>query len=96
MQIRLGRMAAAGAAACLLFAAPCFAARTPASRPADGKRASQPARERGRGAGGFFKGTHPKIGAAVENFTVRDVEGRDVRLSDFKDRIFVMELGACT
>ena len=39
----------------------------------------------------------PKVGEAVKDFTLKDVDGKDVSLSDFRDKkIFVLELGACT
>ena len=39
----------------------------------------------------------PKVGTIVEDFVLKDIDGKDVRLSDFKGKkIFVLELGACT
>jgi cytochrome oxidase Cu insertion factor (SCO1/SenC/PrrC family) len=39
---------------------------------------------------------HPKVGEVLEDFTLKDVKGKDVKLSDFRNKIFVLELGACT
>jgi len=43
------------------------------------------------------KVVRPKVGQLVPDFTLPDVKGKKVRLSDFKGKkIFVLELGACT
>ena len=40
---------------------------------------------------------HPKVGEVVADFTLQDVKGKPVKLSDFRGKeIFVLELGACT
>ncbi len=39
---------------------------------------------------------HPKVGEVLKDFTLKDVKGKDVKLSDFRNKIFVLELGACT
>ena len=39
---------------------------------------------------------HPAVGETLEDFELKDIEGNPVKLSDFKGRIFVLELGACT
>jgi cytochrome oxidase Cu insertion factor (SCO1/SenC/PrrC family) len=40
---------------------------------------------------------HPKVGEVVPDFTLKDVKGKEVKLSCFKEKkIFVLELGACT
>ena len=39
---------------------------------------------------------HPKVGEVVKDFELKDLKGKKVRLSDFRDKIFVLELGACT
>lgn len=38
----------------------------------------------------------PKIGEVLDDFELLDLKGKKVRLSDFKEKIFVLELGACT
>jgi cytochrome oxidase Cu insertion factor (SCO1/SenC/PrrC family) len=39
---------------------------------------------------------HPKVGEAIPNFTLEDIDGKEVNLTDFRNKIFVLELGACT
>ena len=39
---------------------------------------------------------HPKVGEVLKDFTLKDIEGKEVSLSDFRNKIFVLELGACT
>ena len=39
---------------------------------------------------------HPKVGEVLKDFTLKDVNGKEVKLSDFRNKIFVLELGACT
>ena len=39
---------------------------------------------------------HPPIGAVLQDFTLKDVNGKPVKLSDYRGKIFTMELGACT
>lgn len=39
----------------------------------------------------------PKVGEVLEDFALKDVKGKEVKLSEFRDKkIFVLELGACT
>lgn len=40
---------------------------------------------------------HPKVGEVLKDFSLKSVDGKTVKLSDFrKKKIFVLELGACT
>jgi len=39
---------------------------------------------------------HPNVGDVLKDFTLSDINGKEVRLSDFRNKIFVLELGACT
>jgi len=39
---------------------------------------------------------HPKVGETIPNFTLEDINGKEVNLTDFRNKIFVLELGACT
>ena len=40
---------------------------------------------------------HPKVGEELKDFTLKDVNGKPVKLSDFRGKkIFALELGACT
>jgi cytochrome oxidase Cu insertion factor (SCO1/SenC/PrrC family) len=39
---------------------------------------------------------HPKVGEVLKDFTLKDTKGKAVKLSDFRNKIFVLELGACT
>ncbi|MFC1736707.1 hypothetical protein ACFL1X_11365 [Candidatus Hydrogenedentota bacterium] len=61
--------------------------------------------QRGRGAPGgrgrpagrpMRRGNEPKVGDKIADFALNDVHGKEVKLSDFKNKIFVLELGACT
>ncbi len=45
---------------------------------------------------GRERAPRPEVGAMVADFELKDVEGKPVKLSSFRDQIFVMELGACT
>ena len=50
-----------------------------------------------RDRGGLMRqAPRPKIGDMVADFTLQDVKGKAVKLSAFKEKIFVLELGACT
>ena len=51
---------------------------------------------RGRGNRRRPKGPPPEIGTVLADFALQDVEGNTVRLSDFRGKIFALELGACT
>ena len=42
------------------------------------------------------RATPPQVGQTVADFALKDVEGKTVRLSDFRGRILVLEFGACT
>ena len=50
----------------------------------------------GRGERRRREVVHPKVGEVLKDFTLKDVKGKDVKLSDFRNKIFVLELGACT
>lgn len=40
---------------------------------------------------------HPKVGEVLDDFTLKNIEGESVSLSQFRGKkIFVLELGACT
>ena len=39
---------------------------------------------------------HPPIGKVLPDFSLKDVKGKTVRLSEYQGKIFIMELGACT
>jgi len=39
---------------------------------------------------------HPKVGEVIPNFTLENINGEEVKLTDFRNKIFVLELGACT
>ena len=53
--------------------------------------AQRPRRQRRR------RSPPPKVGTVVEDFVLKDIDGKEVRLSDFKGKkIFALELGACT
>jgi cytochrome oxidase Cu insertion factor (SCO1/SenC/PrrC family) len=39
---------------------------------------------------------HPPIGSVLPDFVLKDVNGKPVKLSDYRGKIFTMELGACT
>ncbi len=39
---------------------------------------------------------HSPIGSVLKDFTLNDVNGKPVKLSDYRGKIFTMELGACT
>jgi cytochrome oxidase Cu insertion factor (SCO1/SenC/PrrC family) len=65
--------------------------------------AAQPARRLTRGDKPLDRplpqrqANRPKVGDAVPNFTLPDLNGTSVSLSDFRQKaIVVMELGACT
>ena len=52
-------------------------------------------RRGGRGRGRWGAGL--AVGDLVADFALKDVEGKTVKLSDFKDKsIVVLEFGACT
>ena len=38
----------------------------------------------------------PQIGTILKDFTLKDVHGKPVKLSDYRGKIVTMELGACT
>jgi len=42
------------------------------------------------------RATPPKVGETVADFALKDVEGKTVKLSDFRGRILVLEFGAYT
>jgi cytochrome oxidase Cu insertion factor (SCO1/SenC/PrrC family) len=50
---------------------------------------------RGRGERGRQK-NRPKLGEKLKDFELKDVKGKAIHLSDFKEKIFILELGACT
>jgi len=50
-----------------------------------------------RDRGGLMRqAPRPKIGDTVADFTLQDIKGKAVKLSAFKEKVFVLELGACT
>jgi cytochrome oxidase Cu insertion factor (SCO1/SenC/PrrC family) len=54
--------------------------------------------ERGRASGRRPRREvkHPPIGQVLKDFTLQNVKGKPVKLSDYQGKIFIMELGACT
>ena len=50
----------------------------------------------GRGGRGRGNVQHPEVGETLDDFELKDVKGKTVKLSDFREKIFVLELGACT
>ena len=53
------------------------------------------AQDRRRGAKARFP--HPEVGDEIKEFELKDMDGKAVKLSQFRgEKIFVLELGACT